>query len=118
VKGVNVVNWPFGRILLSYGASFYVKLITGMKIHDPTSGFICYRREVIEGIDLDKVQFVGYAFQIEMKYRAYLKKFNLKEIPIVFTDRVRGVSKMNGKIISEAIRGVLSMKMNSLFQKK
>ncbi|NER14598.1 glycosyltransferase [Leptobacterium flavescens] len=118
VKGVNVVNWSLDRVLLSYGASFYVKLITGMRVHDPTAGFICYRRIVIENIKLDKIQFVGYAFQIEMKYKAHLKKFNIKEVPIVFTDRIRGTSKMNSKIISEAVFGVLSMKFRSIFNKK
>ncbi|NAS31307.1 glycosyltransferase [Flavobacteriaceae bacterium R38] len=117
VKGVNVVNWPLNRVLLSYGASFYVKLITGMKVHDPTSGFICYKRKVIESINLDKIRFVGYAFQVEMKFRAHLRKFILKEVPIIFTDRIRGVSKMNGKIISEAVYGVLAMKFRSIFSK-
>lgn len=114
IKGVNVVNWPLRRILLSYGASFYVKLITGMKIQDPTAGFICYRREVLEHIDFDKIKFVGYAFQIEMKYKAYVKKFCLREISIVFTDRLRGKSKMNLSIIREAIFGVISMKIRHL----
>lgn len=118
VKGVNVVNWPLKRVLLSYGASFYVKLVTGMRIHDPTAGFICYSRKVIEAIDLDAIQFVGYAFQIEMKFRAYTHGFNLVEVPIIFTDRVRGQSKMNGAIIHEAVWGVLSMKWKSLFNKK
>lgn len=117
VKGVNVVNWGLDRILLSYGASFYVKIITGMRIHDPTAGFICYRRLVIESIDLDNIQFIGYAFQIEMKFRAHLKKFKIKEIPIIFKDRVRGTSKMSGSIISEAIFGVISMKLKSVFNK-
>jgi len=114
IKGVNVVNWPLRRILLSYGASFYVKLITGMKIQDPTAGFICYRREVLEHIDFDKIKFVGYAFQIEMKYKAYVKKFCLREISIVFTDRLRGKSKMNLSIIREAVFGVISMKIRHL----
>ncbi len=116
-KGVNVVNWPLFRILLSYGASFYVKIITGMKVHDPTSGFICYKKKVLETIALDKVKFVGYAFQIEMKFRAYLKKFKIEEVSIVFTDRQRGKSKMSGSIVWEAITGVISMKFRSLFQK-
>lgn len=115
VKGVNVVNWPLSRILLSYGASLYVKIITGMKIHDPTAGFVCYSREVIQSIDLDQIKFVGYAFQIEMKYNAYLKKFRIKEIPIIFTDRTRGKSKMNGSIIKEAIWGVIAMKLRNIF---
>jgi len=117
VKGINVLNWPIDRILLSYGASFYVKLITGMRVHDPTAGFICYKRKVIASINLDEIQFIGYAFQIEMKFRAYLKKFTIKEVSIVFKDRVKGISKMNGKIISEAVFGVLSMKFKSIFNK-
>ncbi len=116
-KGVNVVNWPLFRILLSYGASFYVKLITGMRVHDPTAGFMCYRRRVLEAIDLDAVRFVGYAFQIEMKYRAYLKKFKIEEVSIIFTDRINGESKMNSSIVREAIFGVISMKFRSMFNK-
>ncbi|TKD65406.1 polyprenol monophosphomannose synthase [Flavobacterium sp. ASW18X] len=117
-KGVNVVNWPLSRILLSYGASFYVKLITGMRVHDPTAGFVCYTREVLQTIDLDKVRFIGYAFQIEMKFRAYLKKFNIEEVSIIFTDRVNGKSKMSTSIIWEAIFGVIAMKFRSIFFKK
>lgn len=117
VKGVNVVNWPLGRILLSYGASIYVKLITGMRINDPTAGFICYKRKVLEAINLDEIKFVGYAFQIEMKYKAYLKKFNIVEIPIIFTDRIKGQSKMSGNIISEAVIGVLKLRIDSLLSK-
>ena len=116
-KGVNVVNWPLYRILLSYGASFYVKLITGMRVHDPTAGFVCYKRRVLENIDLDSVRFVGYAFQIEMKFRAYLKKYKIEEVSIVFRDRVKGKSKMSSSIISEAIFGVMKMKLKSIFQK-
>lgn len=116
-RGVNVVNWPLYRVLLSYGASFYVKLITGMQIHDPTAGFICYKREVLEAIDLDAVKFIGYAFQIEMKYRAYLKKFNIEEISIIFTDREKGKSKMSSNIIWEAVFGVISLKIRSIFHK-
>lgn len=116
-KGVNVVDWPLYRVLLSYGASFYVKIITGMRIHDPTAGFVCYRRHVLETIDLDSVRFVGYAFQIEMKFRAYLKNYKIQEVSIIFRDRVRGKSKMSSSIISEAIYGVFMMKMRSLFQK-
>ena len=116
-KGVNVVNWPLFRILLSYGASFYVKLITGMRVHDPTAGFMCYNRKVLESIDLDAVRFIGYAFQIEMKYRAYLKKFKIKEVSIIFTDRIHGESKMNSSIIREAIFGVLSMKFRGMFNR-
>ncbi len=117
-KGVNVVNWPLSRILLSYGASFYVKLITGMRIHDPTAGFMCYKKEVLQALDLDAVRFIGYAFQIEMKFRAYLKKFKIEEVSIIFTDRVNGKSKMNSSIVREAVLGVISMKIRSLFRKK
>jgi len=117
-KGVNVVNWPLARILLSYGASFYVKLITGMWVHDPTAGFVCYKREVLEAIELDRVRFIGYAFQIEMKFRAYLKKFKIEEVSIIFTDRINGKSKMNSSIVREAIFGVVSMKIRSIFLKK
>ena len=116
-KGVNVVNWPLSRILLSYGASFYVKLITGMRVHDPTAGFMCYHRKVLEAIDLDAVKFIGYAFQIEMKFRAYLKKFKIQEVSIIFTDRINGKSKMNSAIVREAIFGVIGMKLRSLFRK-
>lgn len=116
-KGVNVVNWPLYRMLLSYGASFYVKLITGMQVHDPTAGFVCYRRNVLETINLDAVKFVGYAFQIEMKFRAHLKKFKIEEISIIFTDRIRGKSKMSSSIVGEAIFGVLKMKLSSIFQR-
>ena len=91
-KGINVENWPLFRMLLSYGASFYVKIITGMWVHDPTAGFVCYRRKVLEAINLDNIKFVGYAFQIDMKFRAYIKKFKIEEISIVFTDRIRGKS--------------------------
>jgi dolichol-phosphate mannosyltransferase len=116
-KGVNVVNWPLYRVLLSYGASFYVKLITGMRIHDPTAGFVCYKRKVLEAINLDTVKFVGYAFQIEMKFRAYLKKFKIEEVSIIFTDREKGKSKMSSSIIWEAVFGVINMKFRSLFTK-
>ncbi len=116
-KGVNVVNWPLYRVLLSYGASFYVKLITGMRVHDPTAGFVCYKRKVLEAINLDTVKFVGYAFQIEMKFRAYLKKFKIEEVSIIFTDREKGKSKMSSSIIWEAVFGVINMKLRSLFTK-
>lgn len=116
-KGVNVVNWPLYRVLLSYGASFYVKIITGMRVHDPTAGFVCYQRYVLENIDLDSVRFVGYAFQIEMKFRAYLKNYHIEEVSIIFRDRVKGKSKMNGSIVREAIFGVFMMKIRSLFHK-
>ncbi|RAJ13706.1 polyprenol monophosphomannose synthase [Arenibacter echinorum] len=117
-KGINVVNWPLHRILLSYGASFYVKLITGMKVHDPTAGFVCYKRKVLETINLDSIKFIGYAFQIEMKFRAHLQNYKIEEVPIIFTDRIRGKSKMSASIINEAVFGVLQMKLHSLFHKK
>jgi dolichol-phosphate mannosyltransferase len=117
IDGVNVVNWPMGRILLSYGASIYVRVITRMKIRDTTAGFVCYKRNVLERIDLDAIKFVGYAFQIEMKFKAYLKHFKIAEVPVIFTDRTKGKSKMSGGIISEAIFGVLKMKFKSLLSK-
>lgn len=113
--GVNVVNWPLSRVLLSYFASVYVRLITGMKIHDATAGFKCYKREVLEKINLDKIKFVGYAFQIEMKYRAFIKQFKIVEVPIIFTDRTKGESKMSGSIIKEAVFGVILLRIKSLF---
>ncbi|WP_405295419.1 polyprenol monophosphomannose synthase [Algibacter sp. Ld11] len=115
--GVNVVNWPMNRVLMSYGASKYVRVITGMQIHDTTAGFVCYKREVLEAIDLSTIKFIGYAFQIEMKFKAYLKQFKIIEVPVIFTDRTRGVSKLSGGIISEAIFGVITMKLKSLFKK-
>lgn len=118
IKGVNVVNWPLGRVILSYTASIYVRLITGMRVRDTTAGFVCYKREVLEALDLDNIKFVGYAFQIEMKFKAYLKRFNIVEIPVIFTDRTKGESKLSGSIISEAIFGVISMKFKSLFSKR
>ena len=114
---VNVVNWDMKRLLMSYFASKYVKFITRMSIADTTAGFVCYKRQVLESIDLDKVKFIGYAFQIEMKFKAYLKKFRIVEVPVIFTDRTRGVSKLSSGIISEAIFGVISMKLKSLFKK-
>lgn len=116
IKGVNVVNWPMGRVLMSYFAGVYVRFITGMKIMDPTAGFICYRREVLKTIPLDKIAFVGYAFQIEMKFNAFLYKFNITEVPIIFTDRTKGVSKMSTKIFREAVFGVVMMKVWSWFK--
>jgi dolichol-phosphate mannosyltransferase len=116
IKGVNVVNWPMSRVLLSYCASIYVRIITGMPIRDTTAGFVCYRRKVLETLNLDGIKFVGYAFQIEMKFKAYLKKFKIVEIPVIFTDRTKGKSKMTGSIIYEAIFGVFKMKLNSLFK--
>jgi dolichol-phosphate mannosyltransferase len=118
VKGVNVVNWPLSRIILSYGASIYVRLITGMKIMDSTAGFICYHRSVLESINLEEIKFIGYAFQIEMKFKAYLKRFKIVEVPVIFTDRIKGQSKLSSSIISEAIFGVITMKFNSVFNKK
>jgi len=115
VKGITVVNWPMSRIILSYGASRYVRLITRMKVKDSTAGFICYKRAVLEAIDLEKIEFVGYAFQIEMKFKAYKKGFKIVEIPVIFKDRTKGKSKMSGSIISEAIFGVISLKLKSLF---
>ncbi|OIQ30021.1 MAG: dolichyl-phosphate beta-D-mannosyltransferase [Bacteroidetes bacterium MedPE-SWsnd-G2] len=117
VKGVNVVNWPMSRVLLSFGASIYVRLITRMNIHDTTAGFVCYKREVLEAINLERIKFVGYAFQIEMKFKAYLKKFKIVEVPVIFTDRANGKSKMSSGIISEAIFGVISLKLGSLFKR-
>jgi dolichol-phosphate mannosyltransferase len=113
---VNVVNWDMKRLLMSYFASKYVKLITRMRIDDTTAGFVCYHRRVLDTIDVDKIKFVGYAFQIEMKFNAYLKKFKIIEVPIIFTDRKKGKSKMSGSIISEAIFGVINMKFKSLFR--
>lgn len=110
VKGVNVVNWPIGRVLMSYFASIYVKIILGVKIDDTTAGFKCYRRKVLETIDFSKIKFVGYAFQIEMKYTAWRLGFKIKEIPIVFTDRTEGESKMSKGIFKEAIWGVLTLR--------
>lgn len=114
VTGVNVVNWPLSRVLLSYFASVYVKFITGMKIHDATAGFICYKRKVLEEINLDTIRFVGYAFQIEMKYRTYCKKFQIVEVPIIFTDRTKGQSKMSNSIIVEAVFGVIALRLKRL----
>jgi dolichol-phosphate mannosyltransferase len=118
VTGVNVVNWPLSRVILSYFASVYVRVITGMKIHDTTAGFVCYKRKVLKGLNLDKIKFIGYAFQIEMKFKSYLLKFNITEIPVIFTDRVKGVSKLSSGIISEAIFGVITMKLKSIFKKR
>jgi dolichol-phosphate mannosyltransferase len=116
--GVNVVNWPLSRILLSYGASKYVRFITRMKLTDTTAGFVCYHRKVLETINLDKIKMIGYAFQIEMKFKAYLHKFKIDEVNIVFTDRQKGKSKMSGGIVGEAIFGVIKMKLQSIFNKK
>ena len=116
IKGVNVVNWPMGRVLMSYYASAYVRMITGMPIRDTTAGFKCYRRTVLETIDLDKIRFYGYAFQIEMKFLAWKYGFKLFELPIIFTDRTAGTSKMSSGIFKEAIFGVLEMRWKSLFR--
>lgn len=115
LTGVNVVNWPLGRVLMSYMASIYVRLVTGLKIADTTAGFKCYRREVLETIELDKIHFKGYGFQIEMKFKAYKSGFTLKEIPIIFINRELGTSKMSGGIFSEAFLGVIKLKIQSLF---
>jgi dolichol-phosphate mannosyltransferase len=117
ISGVNVVNWPMSRVLLSYFASIYVRMITGMNIKDTTAGFKCYRRVVLETIDLDKIRFKGYAFQIEMKFTAYRLGFRLKEVPIIFVNRMEGVSKMSGGIFGEAVFGVIRLKINSIFKK-
>ncbi len=114
--GVNVVNWPMGRVLMSYIASKYVRFITGLDIADTTAGFICYKREVLEKITLDKIKFVGYAFQIEMKFKAHLLGFKIIEVPVIFVDRTKGTSKMSTGIFSEAVFGVLGMKFKSLFK--
>jgi dolichol-phosphate mannosyltransferase len=118
VKGITVVNWPLGRLLISFFASLYVRLITGMPVHDSTAGFVCYRRKVLESIPLDEIKFIGYAFQIEMKFKAWIRKFRLKEIPIIFKDREKGKSKMSAGIFNEALFGVIQMKLKSLFGKE
>lgn len=117
IKGVNVVNWPMGRVLMSYFAGVYVRFITGLSIMDPTAGFVCYRRQVLEVLLQKPIKFVGYAFQIEMKFTCWKYGFNIVEVPIIFTDRTRGVSKMSSKIFKEAIFGVLQMKISSFFRR-
>ena len=117
VKGVNVVNWPMSRVLMSYFASYYVRFITGLPIHDSTAGFKCYHRRVLEKIELDKIRFVGYAFQIEMKFTTWKHGFRIKEVPIIFTDRDKGESKMSRHIFREAVFGVIQMKVKSYFVK-
>jgi dolichol-phosphate mannosyltransferase len=117
VSGVNVVNWPIGRVLMSYFASKYVKFVTGFNIHDTTAGFKCYRRRVLETIELDKIRFKGYAFQIEMKYTAYKIGFKIKEVPVIFVNRVEGTSKMSGGIFSEALFGVMRLRFDGWFRK-
>lgn len=116
IQGVNVVNWPMSRVLMSYFASTYVRMVTGMPIADTTAGFKCYRRKVLQTIQLNQIRFVGYAFQIEMKFLAYKYGFKIKEVPIIFTDRTRGVSKMSSGIFKEAVLGVIQMKINSYFR--
>ena len=117
VSGVNVVNWPMGRVLMSYFASKYVRLVLGINIHDTTAGFVCYRREVLETIELDKIRFKGYAFQIEMKYTAHKCGFKIQEVPIIFVNRVLGTSKMSGGIFSEALLGVVKLRISSWTRK-
>jgi dolichol-phosphate mannosyltransferase len=117
IKGVNVVNWPMSRVLMSYFASVYVRLITGINIQDATAGFKCYKRKVLETINLDKIKFIGYAFQIEMKFTAIKHGFNVVEVPIIFTDRTEGTSKMSTRIFREAFLGVIQIKVSSWFRK-
>jgi len=117
LTGVNVVNWPMGRVLMSYYASAYVRLVTGMRVRDTTAGFVCYRREVLEAMDLDAIEFKGYAFQIEMKFTAHCMGFVLQEVPIVFVNRVQGTSKMNTSIFGEALFGVIKLRWDAWFNK-
>lgn len=115
ISGVNVVNWPMGRVLMSYFASAYVRFVTRMKLRDATAGFVCYRRRVLEAIDLDKIEFKGYAFQIEMKFKSHVKKFKIVELPIIFINRRLGTSKMNSSIFGEAMFGVIKLKLDAIF---
>ena len=117
ITGVNVVNWPMGRVLMSYCASIYVRMVLGVDIRDTTAGFVCYRRQVLETIELDKIRFKGYAFQIEMKFTAHQCGFTIREVPIIFINRVLGTSKMSGGIFSEALLGVIRLKLSSWFRK-
>jgi dolichol-phosphate mannosyltransferase len=117
INGVNVVNWPMGRVLMSYFAGFYVRFITGMPIQDATAGFVCYRRNVLETIPLDQIKFIGYAFQVEMKFTTWKYGFKMIEVPIIFTDRTKGTSKMSANIFKEAIFGVIQLKISSLFKR-
>lgn len=117
IKGVNVVNWPMGRVLMSYYASMYVRIVTGLKIMDTTAGFMCWSRKVLETIDMDGIKFVGYAFQIEMKYTAHKLGFKIEEVPIIFTDRTEGTSKMNKGIFKEAIFGILDLRFRNIVGK-
>lgn len=116
ISGVNVVNWPMGRVLMSYFASKYVRIVTGLPVHDTTAGFKCYRRQVLETIDLDHIRFKGYAFQIEMKFTAYKCGFRIVEVPVIFINRELGTSKMNSSIFGEAVFGVIKLKLNSWFR--
>lgn len=118
ITGVNVVNWPMGRVLMSYFASAYVRIVTRMKLRDSTAGFVCYRRRVLEAINLDKIEFKGYAFQIEMKFKSYVKGYKIVELPIIFINRQLGTSKMNSSIFGEAVLGVIKLKFDSIFRKK
>lgn len=118
ITGVNVVNWPMGRVLMSYYASAYVRLVTGMSVRDTTAGFVCYKREVLEAIDLDSIEFKGYAFQIEMKFTAHRMGFKIKEVPIIFVNRVLGTSKMNSSIFGEAVFGVIKLRISTFTNRK
>lgn len=117
ISGVNVVNWPMGRVLMSYYASAYVRFVTRMNVRDTTAGFVCWHRRVLEAIELDNIEFKGYAFQIEMKFKAYKRGFKIVEVPIIFVNRVLGTSKMNGSIFGEAVFGVIKLRLKSLFKK-
>jgi dolichol-phosphate mannosyltransferase len=117
ISGVNVVNWPMGRVLMSYYASAYVRIVTGMNVRDTTAGFVCYKRWVLDTLDLDKIEFKGYAFQIEMKFKAYKHGFKIKEVPIIFVNRELGTSKMNSSIFGEAVFGVIKLRLRSMFTK-
>ena len=117
ISGVNVVNWPMGRVLMSYYASAYVRIVTGMNVRDTTAGFVCYRRKVLETLNLDEIEFKGYAFQIEMKFKTFKHGFRIKEVPIIFVNRVLGTSKMNSGIFGEAVFGVIKLKVKSWFTK-
>lgn len=117
INGVNVVNWPMGRVLMSYFAGYYVRFITGMPVQDATAGFVCYRRKVLETIPLDQIKFIGYAFQVEMKFTTWKYGFKMTEVPIIFTDRTKGTSKMSANIFKEAIFGVIQLKISSLFKR-
>ncbi|MCM1004819.1 MAG: polyprenol monophosphomannose synthase [Prevotella sp.] len=117
ITGVNVVNWPMGRVLMSFYASMYVRIVTRMKVRDTTAGFVCWRRRVLEALDLDNIEFKGYAFQIEMKFKSFKRGFKIVEVPIIFVNRVLGTSKMNGSIFGEAVFGVIKLRMKSLFKK-